>query len=88
MAATIAEAEAIGAAVVDVEEAVDAVETVNLETVTKVSAPIAKLTAILQMHAESANACRREETTEIMSAFASSACSQATSKSIWSPANV
>jgi hypothetical protein len=54
----------------------------------KVSALIAKLTAILQMHAESANARRREETTEMMSAFAASAGSQATSKSIASPTNV
>jgi len=80
-------AEAVG--VVDAEDAVDAVDTVEAvepETVTKVNAPIAKLTAILQMHAESGNALRREET--MMSAFASSAGSQDTSKSIASPTNI
>jgi hypothetical protein len=90
----VAEADAVGVAVVDAEDTVDAVdavntvETVDPETVTKVSALIATLTAILQMHAESANARRREETTEMMSAFASGAGSQATSKSIASPPNV
>jgi len=77
---------------VDVEDAVDIVDTVEaveLETATKVSAPIAKLTAILQMHAGSGNAPRREETMEeTTSAFVSSAGSQATSKSIASPTNV
>ena len=89
--ATVAEAEAVGVGVVDAEDAEDAVntvETVEPETVTKVSALIAQLTAILQMHAESANARRKEETTEMMSAFASSAGSQAMSKSIASPTNV
>jgi hypothetical protein len=84
-----AEAEAVGVGVVDAEDAVDAVntvETVDPEIVTKVSALIAILTAILQIHAESGNALRREETT--MSAFASSAGSQATSKSTASPTNV
>ena len=89
-----AEAEAIGVGVVDskdAEDAVDAVnmvETVDLEIVTNVSALIAKLTAILQIHAESANERRREETTEIMSASASSVGSQAMSKSIASPTNI
>jgi len=69
-----------------VAEAVGAVEAIDAEIATRVSAPIAKLTAILQMHAESENALRREETT--MSAFASSAGFQATSKSIASPTNV
>ena len=83
VAATVAEGEAEAVGAVD---AVDAVEAVEAEIATRVSAPIAKLTAILQMHAESGNALRREETT--MSAFASSAGSQATSKSIASPRNV
>ena len=81
--------------VVDAEEAEDAVHTVDTEeavepeTATKVSAPIAKLTAILQMHAGSGNAPRREETAEeTTSAFASSAGSQVMSKSIASPTNV
>jgi len=78
----------MGVGVVDVEDVVDAVETVDPETVTKVSTPIVKLTTIVQMHAESANAHRREETTEMMSTFTSSAGSQATSKSIASPTNV
>jgi hypothetical protein len=78
-------AEAVG--VVDVVDAEDTVEVVEPETATKVSAPTAKLTAILQMHAENANALRREETTETMSTFASSAGSQATSKLIASPTN-
>jgi hypothetical protein len=56
VAATLAEAEAVGVGVVDaedVEDGEDAVDTVNTvetvdpETVTKVSALIAKLTAIL-----------------------------------------
>jgi len=76
----------------DVEDAVnivDTVEAVEPETATKVSAPIAKFTAILQMHAGSGNAPRREEITEeTTSAFVSSAGSQATSKSIASATNV
>ena len=73
----------------DAVDIVDTVEAVEPETATKVSTPIAKLTAILQMHAGSRNAPRREETTEEMtSAFVSSAGSQATSKSIVSPTNV
>ena len=67
-------------------DSVDAVDAVEAEIATSASAPIAKLTAILQMHAESGNVLRREETT--ISAFASSAGSQATSKSIASPTNV
>ena len=66
--------------------AVAAVEVVEAEIATRVSAPIAKLTAILQMQEESENALRRKET--MMSAFASSAGSQATSKSIASPTKV
>ena len=72
----------------DAVDAVDTVETVEPETAMKVSVPIAKLTAILQMHAGSTNTLRREETTERMSEFASSAGSQATSKSIASPTRV
>jgi len=90
-----AEAEAKAVGVVDAEDFVDAEDTedtvdteeaVDPETATKVSAPIAKSTAILQMHAESGNALRREETP--MSAFVSSAGSQEMSKSIASPTNV
>ena len=93
-----AEAEAKAVGVVDVVDAADAedavdivdtVEAVEPETATKVSAPIAKLTAMLQMHAGSRIAPRREETTEeTTSTFVSSAGSQATSKSIASPTNV
>ena len=75
--------------VVDAQDTLDTVDTeeaVEPETATKVSAPIAKLTVILQLHAESGNALRREETA--MSAFVSSAGSQDTSKSIASPTNV
>ena len=88
MAATMTKAVSMVDMVVaaDAEDAVDTVEAVEPETATKVSAPIAKLTAILRMHAESGNALRREETT--MSAFVSSAGSQDTSKSIASPTNV
>jgi hypothetical protein len=91
MAATVAEAVCVVDVVVaaDTEDAVDtveAVEAVEPETATNVSAPIAKLTAILQMHAESGNALRREETA--MSAFVSSAGFQDTSKSIASPTSV
>jgi hypothetical protein len=98
-AATMAKAEAVG--VVDMEGTLDAhhavdavdmadtVEAVDLETCTKVSAPIAKLTAILQMHAGSRNEPRREETMkETMGAFASVAGSQDMSKSIASPTNI
>jgi len=77
-------AEAVGA--VDAVDAVHTVEVVEAEIAMKVSAHIAKFTAILQIHAESENALRREETT--MSAFASSAGFQVTSKSIASPTNV
>ena len=72
----------------DVEKAVDTVDTeeaVELKTAMIVSAPIANLTAILQVHAGSANALRREETT--MSAFVSSAGCQDTSKLIASNTN-
>jgi hypothetical protein len=83
--------EAVGMGIMDVVDAVDPVNTVEMvdpETATKVSVPITQLKAILQMDAESANVCRREETTEMMSTFASSAGSQARSKSIASPTNV
>jgi len=63
----------------------DMVEEVEQETATKVSAPMARLTATLQMHAGSGHAPGRvgtmEETT---SPFVSSAGSQAMSKSIGS----
>jgi len=85
VAATMAQ----GMGVVDTEDVVDMVEAVEPETATNVSAPIAKLTAILQMHAGSGNAPRREETTEEMTnACASSARSQVMSKSIASHTNV
>jgi len=79
--------EAIG--MVDLEDllhAVVPVEVVEPEIATKVSAHIATLTAILQMHAESGNVLRREETT--MSTFVSLAGSQESSKLIASPRNV
>jgi len=83
-------AQAVG--VVDVEntvDTVDKVEAVEPETATEVSAPISKLTAILQMHAGSRNAPRREETMEeTTSAFASSVGSRVMSESIASPTNV
>jgi len=44
--------------------AVAAEESVEAEIVTRVSAPIAKLIATLQMHAENGNALRREQTAE------------------------
>jgi len=90
----VAEAEPVGVGVVDAEDAEDAVDTVNTvetvdpETVTQVSVLIAKLIAILQMHAECAKVRRREETTEMISRFASSAGSHAKSKSIASPTNI
>jgi len=74
---------------VEAEHGVDTVEAVEPETATKVSAPITKLTAILQMHAGSGNAPRGEENTEeTTSAFASSGGSKVMSKSIASPTNV
>jgi len=87
VAATVAEAEAQAVGVVDVVDVLDTVEVVEPDTATKVSAPTAKLTAILQMHAENANALRSVETTETISEFASSADYQATSKLIASPTN-
>jgi len=82
-----AQAKAIGAVdAVDAVDVMEMVEVVEVEIVTRVSAPSAKLIAILQTHAESGNTLRREETT--MSALASSAGSQVTSKSIASPTNV
>jgi len=81
--ATRAEAEVKAIAV---GNAVDMVDVVESETATNVSTLIAKLTAILQMHAKSPNALRREETT--LSAFGSSTGFQATSMSIVSPTNV
>jgi len=71
---------------VDTMDMVDMEEAADTETVMKVGAPIAKMTAILQMHAESSNALRREETT--MRAFVSSVRSQDMSMSIPSPTNV
>ena len=90
------EAKAVGVVdmvdAVDMEDTVDTVDTaeaVEPETVTKVSAPIAKLTAIRQMHSGIGSAPRREETTEeTTSALASSAGSKEMSKSIESPTNV
>jgi hypothetical protein len=56
MAAAMVVAEAMGVVdvvlVADAEDTVDTMEAVEPETATKVSAPIAKLTAILQIHAE------------------------------------
>jgi len=84
-----AEADADAMGVVDAEDAdnavhaVDTVEAVESETARKLSARIGKLTAILQMHAWSRNAPRREDTTEEMtSAFVSSVGSQVMSMSI------
>jgi hypothetical protein len=90
MVATVAEA--VGTQ--DREDAVAVAEVVEVvEITTRVSAPIAKLTAIIQMHAESGNTLKREgpaeETAEeTTSTFATSAGSQATSKSIASPTNI
>jgi len=88
VAATVAKAVGVVDAedVVDADDTVDTEEAVEPETATKVSAPIAELTAILQMQVESGNALRREATPMI--AFVSSAGSQDTSKSIASPTNV
>jgi len=95
-----AKVEAVGGvdtvAVVDAVESVEAVDTVEaveavdaveaVEAATRVSAPIAKLSVILQLHTESENVLRRDET--IMSAFDSSAGLKATSKWIASPSNM
>ena len=86
-------AEAKAESTVYAVDALDAEKAVEAEIATdmgnRVSAPIAKLTAILQMHAENGNALRREETAEeAMSAFATSAGFQTISKSIVSPRNV
>jgi hypothetical protein len=62
------------------------VEPVDAEIAIRVSEPLAKLSAILQMHAESEKALTREETK--MSALASSVGFQATSQLIASSTNV
>jgi len=72
MAGAVAEAKAAGTveqvalvhavAAVEAVEAVEAVVVVEAEIVTRVIAPIAKLTAILLTHAESGNALWKEET--------------------------
>jgi hypothetical protein len=64
----------------------DLVEVVEAEIAMRVSAPIEKLTAILQMQAESENALGREETT--MSPFVYHMGFQATSKLMASSTNV
>jgi hypothetical protein len=95
MAAVLAKAKVKSA--VDAVDAVDAVKAVKAEIATemgnRLSAPIAKLTTIPQMQAENGNALWREETAEVtaeesMSTFATSAGSQATSKSIALPTNM
>jgi len=85
---------------VDVGDVVDAVDEekavkaeIAMEIGNRVSAPIAKLTAVPQMHAGNGNALRREKTAEetaneMMSTFVTSAGFQVTSKSIASPTNV
>jgi hypothetical protein len=56
---------AVGAVdMVDTVDAVEKVEAVERMTAMKVRAPIAKLTAIHEMHAGSGNALSREETME------------------------
>jgi hypothetical protein len=83
--------------VVDVVDVVDAEKAVKAEIAmamgNRVSAPIAKLTAIPQMQAGNGNVLRRQETAEetakaTMSAFERRASSQATIKSIASPTNM
>jgi len=80
MAAVLAKAKV--KSMVDAVDAVDAVKAVKAEIATemgnRLSAPIAKLTAIPQMQAENGNALWREETAEVtaeesMSTFATSA---------------
>jgi len=89
VAATVAVGEGDVVDALETVETVEVVEAVEAEIVTRVSAPIGKLTAIQQMHAESGNALGRKETVEQMtSAFATSAGSQVTSKSIASSTNV
>jgi len=63
-AATVAEATGMvdmedAVAIVDTVHTVDTMEAVEPKTAKKVNEPSAKLTAILQMHAESRNALRR-----------------------------
>jgi len=72
----------------DMEDAVAVVEVVELETATELSAPIVTLTAILQMHADSGNALRREEKTEITSASTASVGTRAMPKLIAYPTNL
>jgi hypothetical protein len=61
----------------DIVDVVNTVETVHPEIATKVSAPIATLTPIQQLQAESPKASRREDTLGMMRRFASSEGSQA-----------
>jgi hypothetical protein len=78
----------------DVVDSVDPVDTVNtvgtvdaveLETASKLYAPVPTLSVILQMHAECRNVLRREET--VIGTFASSVASQDMAKSVTSPTN-
>lgn len=71
---------------VDIVDVVDTVDAVELETALKACAPVATFSIILQMHAESGDVLRREET--MLSTFVSSVASQDMSKSIISPTNV
>jgi hypothetical protein len=94
MAVTVAKEKAMGLGVVDMENAVDMVvtmnlvETVDLEKVTKVSAPIVKSSGIRPLHAEWANSRRMVQTMDMMNASARSVGYKARSKSIASPPTV
>jgi hypothetical protein len=90
MTATVAEAKAVDMVeAMDVVDMVEVVEAVEVETATRVSAPIAKLTVIPQMHAEEGNVLRRKITAEERtSAYVTSVGYQAMSKLIVSPTNV
>lgn len=80
----------MGIGTVDADGMVDTVkmvETLDLETAIQVSGPSAKLIAIQLVHAESPNACRRVETTEMMSAFTAKVGLQATLRWIESTRN-
>ena len=91
MATIVARAKAKDA--VDVVDMVDMERAVKAEIATdmdnRVSAPIGKLSAILQMHAENGNTLSSEKTAEqVMSAFSASVGCQTISKSMLSYRNV
>jgi hypothetical protein len=73
-------------AMIEEVDPMDAVDRMEIETAPNVSAPIANLTTILQLHEENRNALGREDT--IMSPFATNVDCSATSSGVVSPTSI